>query len=219
MLHLCTFTSRPDCKPGQNQPVAAWLALGADPWVVSTMTQGYCPQFLCRPPATRSATFTTVSNPQQAKVLRAELSVLLEKGAIREVECGNHQAEFYSHSFLVTKQDGGLRPILDLRELKCCSPRPPGHLHSDSYLAGTLAFSEVQLGGQSFRVWGSAFRHIAVSPNIHSMHRGSRGTYGAARTENPQFSGRLAVPYPSQRSNTVVMWRCSCSTFTAWVFA
>lgn len=65
---------------------AAWLALGGTHHL----------QCSCRPPPTRSDTFTTVSNPQQAKGLRAELHDLL-KGAIREVECGNHQAAFYSH--------------------------------------------------------------------------------------------------------------------------
>ncbi|XP_061576587.1 uncharacterized protein LOC133442594 [Cololabis saira] len=95
----------------------AWAALGADPWVVSTMTHGYRLQFSCRPPLARLATFTTVTNHQHAEVMRGELSSLLEKHAIREVKCGDHRAGFFSRYFLVPKRDGGLRPILDLRVL------------------------------------------------------------------------------------------------------
>ena len=83
--------------------------------MVSTMTSGYCIQFLCRPPVTRTPTFTTVSDPQQRAVLQAELSTLLEKEAIREVPSGDHQAGFFSRYFLAPKRDGGLCPILDLR--------------------------------------------------------------------------------------------------------
>ena len=94
-----------------------WLALGADPWVVSTMTHGYRIQFLRPPPVTGTPTFTTVDNPQQRAALQAELSALLEKGAIREVAPGDHRAGFFSRYFLTPKRDGGLRPILDLRGL------------------------------------------------------------------------------------------------------
>ena len=76
-----------------------WLALGADPWVVSTMTHGYRIQFLRRPPVTGTPTFTTVDNPQQRAALQVELSALLEKGAIREVAPGDHRAGFFSRYF------------------------------------------------------------------------------------------------------------------------
>lgn len=36
--------------PGGDQHLS-WESLGVDPWVVSTMTQGYCLQFLHPPPA------------------------------------------------------------------------------------------------------------------------------------------------------------------------
>ncbi|XP_029924002.1 uncharacterized protein LOC115371027 [Myripristis murdjan] len=95
----------------------AWLALEADPWVVSTMTHGYRIQFLRRPPVTRTPLFTTVADPHQGAALQAELSTLLEKGAIREVASGDQRAGFFSRYFLAPKRDGGLRPILDLRGL------------------------------------------------------------------------------------------------------
>lgn len=97
--------------------VRAWLALGADPWVTSTMTRGYRIQFMRKPPLTRIPTFTSVTDPQHARVLREELSSLLEKRAIREVSWDHPRTGFYSRYFLVPKKDGGLRPILDLRGL------------------------------------------------------------------------------------------------------
>ncbi|XP_053190141.1 uncharacterized protein LOC128373962 [Scomber japonicus] len=94
-----------------------WETLGADPWVVSTMTQGYRLQFLHPPPLTQSATFTLVADPQRREVLAAEIYTLLAKRAIREVTLDNPQAGFYSRYFLIPKKDGRLRPILDLRGL------------------------------------------------------------------------------------------------------
>jgi hypothetical protein len=44
-----------------------------------------------------------------------ELSTLLEKVAIGEVERFDRQAGFFSRYFPIPKKDGGLRPILDLR--------------------------------------------------------------------------------------------------------
>ena len=46
-----------------------------------------------------------------------ELSTLLEKGAIGEVERSDRKAGFYSRYFLIPKKDGGLRPILDIMGL------------------------------------------------------------------------------------------------------
>lgn len=64
----------------------AWLALGADPWVLSTKTHGYHLQFRSRPRVMRVPTFTSVNNILHTQTLRADLSTLLEKGAIREVK-------------------------------------------------------------------------------------------------------------------------------------
>ncbi|KAK7899532.1 hypothetical protein WMY93_020385 [Mugilogobius chulae] len=97
-------------------PPEPWETLGAGPWVVSTMTQGYRLQFLRRPPLTGSPTYTVVVDPQQFQVLASEISTLLTKKAIREVKC-DQRTGFYSRYFLIPKKDGGLRPILDLRSL------------------------------------------------------------------------------------------------------
>lgn len=96
---------------------AAWRALEASPWVISTMTQGYRIQFARRPPTSVTPTVFTRVDSQYTSVLQAEISSLLGKGAIREVPADNSQAGFYSRYFLVPKKDGRLRPILDLRGL------------------------------------------------------------------------------------------------------
>ncbi len=105
----------PHCLPGRHK--LPWETLGVDPWVVSTMTQGYRLQFLHRPPLTKSTTFTLVADPQHREVLVTEVNTLLAKRAIREVMQDNHQAGFYSRYFLIPKKDGRLGPILDLRGL------------------------------------------------------------------------------------------------------
>ena len=55
--------------------------------------------------------------PATSPTLRMELSTLLEKGAIGEVERSDRKAGFYSRYFLIPKKDGGLRPILDIMGL------------------------------------------------------------------------------------------------------
>ena len=82
--------------------------------MVSITTQAYRLQFRCRPRVARSPIFTTVANHLQAQTLQMELSTLLEKGAIGEVESSDRQAGFFSRYFLIPKKDGVLRPILDV---------------------------------------------------------------------------------------------------------
>ncbi len=55
--------------------------------------------------------------PQQLLVMEQEVKALLEKRAIEYVPHSNRETEFYSRYFIVSKKDGGLRPILDLRVL------------------------------------------------------------------------------------------------------
>ena len=52
--------------------------------------------------------FSIVADQQHREVLRSEVSTLLAKEAIREVEQEDRQAGFYSHYFLVQKCDGTL---------------------------------------------------------------------------------------------------------------
>lgn len=51
--------------------------------------------------------------------MQEELSALLKKDGIQEVDAGDCQAGFPSRSFLVPKREGCLSPMLDLRGLNC----------------------------------------------------------------------------------------------------
>ncbi|KAL0152047.1 hypothetical protein M9458_052651, partial [Cirrhinus mrigala] len=77
----------------------------------------YAIQFARRPPKFRGILFTSVRSDTDASVLRAEIAVLLAKDAIEPVPPAEMKSGFYSPYFIVPKKSGGLRPILDLREL------------------------------------------------------------------------------------------------------
>ena len=85
--------------------------------MVSTLTHGYKLQFRRRPPTAGRVKVTFIRDPAKALALDQELSALLAKGAIEEVDPRRHPGGFYSTYFLVTKKTGGFRPILDLRGL------------------------------------------------------------------------------------------------------
>ncbi|CAI5695366.1 unnamed protein product [Oreochromis niloticus] len=74
--HPAAVPLLPDVSPGQaalpaslatEQRRVAWSALWADPWVVSTIGQGYRFQFCRRPPLTSTPTFTSVADPEQCR--------------------------------------------------------------------------------------------------------------------------------------------------------
>ncbi|KAI2664298.1 Transposon Ty3-G Gag-Pol polyprotein [Labeo rohita] len=95
----------------------AWQAIpGVSDWVLGIVKRGYSLQFARRPPRF-SGVVPTVVMSRDAHVLRSEVMILLEKGAIEVVHPAQSDSGFYSRYFLVPKKDGTLRPILDLRRL------------------------------------------------------------------------------------------------------
>ncbi len=108
MQPVCTAVSTPF-------HVGLGLA-GVSAWVMNTVKRGYSLQFARRPPRFRGVLDTSVRS-DDAHVLHAEVMNLLEKGAIEIVPPAQSVSGFYSRYFLVSKKDGGLRPILDLRLL------------------------------------------------------------------------------------------------------
>ncbi len=58
-----------------------------------------------------------VNNPVQAQILANEITALLQKKANVQISTGEQLTGLYSKYFPVPKKDGGLRPILDLRQL------------------------------------------------------------------------------------------------------
>ena len=96
--------------------------------MVSTLTRGYELQFRRRPQAFGRVRMTVVRDPTKAAALAQELSALLAKGAIEPVDPQLQPGGFYSAYFLVTKKDGGFRPILDLRGLNTFLKILPFHM-------------------------------------------------------------------------------------------
>ncbi|KAI2665750.1 hypothetical protein H4Q32_022839 [Labeo rohita] len=94
-----------------------WLNLpNPSRWLLRTIRLGYAIQFARRPPKFRGVLTTSVQGPN-TMVLRAEIAILLAKGAIETVPSAEMKKGFYSPYFIVPKKGGGLRPILDLRVL------------------------------------------------------------------------------------------------------
>ncbi len=85
-------------------------------WVLQTVEKGYRIQFAFPPPRFSGVTPTLVG-PEQALVMEQEVKALLRKEAIEVVPPHERESRFYSRYFIVPKKDGGLRPIIDLRQL------------------------------------------------------------------------------------------------------
>ena len=96
--------------------LSAWKNCNPCPWALRTITHGYRIQFARRPPLTNKVLFTKARG-QALVTLREEISALLAKNAIQEVNLEENPVGFYSKYFLVKKKTGGMRPILDLRFL------------------------------------------------------------------------------------------------------
>ncbi|KAL0188110.1 hypothetical protein M9458_015209, partial [Cirrhinus mrigala] len=97
--------------------LAAWKLLpNVSAWVLHTVERGYHIQFGAPPPPF-SRVFPTLVGPKQGLVMEQEVDTLLRKEAIEVVPPHDRESGFYSQYFIVPKKDGGLRPILDLRQL------------------------------------------------------------------------------------------------------
>ncbi len=96
--------------------LAAWKLLpNVSQWVLRTVERGYKIQFGSRPPLFNGV-FPTLVGPEQALVME-QVETLLRKEAIEVVPTHDTESGFYSRYFIVPKKDGGLHPILDLRQL------------------------------------------------------------------------------------------------------
>ena len=119
LLGVAGLSSFPDCKAGLGRfsqaQRAIWEEQVESPWVLSTMIHGYRLQFRGRPPPFTGIRPTTVADPLKRDALRKEVSVLLDKKAIRILQPLERQGGFYSAYFVIPKKTGGLRPVLDLR--------------------------------------------------------------------------------------------------------
>ncbi|KAL0151578.1 hypothetical protein M9458_053095 [Cirrhinus mrigala] len=176
----------------------AWQAIpGVSDWVLGIVKRGYSLQFARRPPRF-SGVVPTVVMSRDAHVLRSEVMILLEKGAIEVVHPAQSDSGFYSRYFLVPKKDGTLRPILDLRRLNQALMRRPfkmltlkqilSHVRSgDWFLSLDLkdAYFHIQIAPHHRRFLRFAFEGVAYQYTVLP--------FGFAWTEEELLSHRTLL--------------------------
>ena len=110
---------------------AEWASIGAPPFVLQILREGYSLPFLRPPPQVlpRPSQFTVLSKPDQIRVVDEEVDALLSKGAIRRVS--KTSKGLVSRIFVVPKKDGGWRPIINLKWLNKTFLDPP-HFRMDT---------------------------------------------------------------------------------------
>ena len=84
-----------------------------DPWVLEVLRVGYHLPFSTSPPVSESPHAYPSYNPGslKAKALEEELQALVDKSA---VEPATPSPGYYSRMFVVQKESGAWRPIIDL---------------------------------------------------------------------------------------------------------
>lgn len=88
---------------------AEWEKLTLDPWVLSTVGEGFRLEFLSEP-FQSSVQPNTSMDPHQQACCEKEVASLLEKGAVVKAQDGS----FISSIFLIAKRLEGFRPIINL---------------------------------------------------------------------------------------------------------
>ncbi len=140
--------------------LGAWLALpNPSRWLHHTIRLGYVIQFARRPPKYHGFHFTSLK-AGDAPILRTEIAVLLAKDAIEPVPPADMRSGFYSPYFIVPKNSGGLRPILDLRILNRALHRLPFKMLTPTRIFGCVRpqdwFAAIDLK--------DAYFHVSILP-------------------------------------------------------
>ena len=91
-----------------------WRVLTKDQWVLQTVTEGYHIPLLSAPKQEVIPHSPHFSSENQT-LLQEEIQTLLEKQAIEIVPL--QTMGFYSSMFMVSKKDGGQRPVINLKRL------------------------------------------------------------------------------------------------------
>jgi hypothetical protein len=97
-------------RRGSSQP---WTTLFIDDWL-KTIRHGFQIPFTSPPPL-RVQPQRTIPYNQQDQLLDQEVSLLLNKGAIEEIQ--PITPLFYSSMFVIPKKNGGSRPVFNLKKL------------------------------------------------------------------------------------------------------
>ena len=95
-----------------------WDALTTDLYVRSIVRDGYRLELLSPPPlATVPIPMNLFRDTEHSRSLHREITTLLDKRAIEELDPQSLSPGFYSRIFLVPKTDGSYRPVFDLKSL------------------------------------------------------------------------------------------------------
>ena len=94
--------------------VQNWEKIVQDPWVLSVVRTGYRIEWLSRPSQSAAPLQPTFSQDMNLLV-DTEVQEMLLKGAIEEVV--PVPGQYVSSIFLVSKKDGGSRPVINLKQL------------------------------------------------------------------------------------------------------
>ena len=95
-----------------------WDALRTDLYVRSIVRDGYWLELLSPPPlVTVLIPMNLFRDTEHSRSLRREITTLLDKRAIEELDPQSLSPRFYSRIFLVPKTDGSYRPLFDLKSL------------------------------------------------------------------------------------------------------
>ena len=93
-----------------------WPLVTSDKFVLETVSRGYRIEFTAKPPTTLRVWWKeTPKNLSRRADLERGLQSMLDKQAIREIPVSPETPGFYSPIFLVAKESGGWRPILNLK--------------------------------------------------------------------------------------------------------
>ena len=93
-----------------------WPLVTSDKFVLETVSRGYRIEFTAKPPTTSRVWWTeTPKNPSRRADLERGLQSMLDKQAIREIPVSPETPGFYSPIFLVAKESGSWRLILNLK--------------------------------------------------------------------------------------------------------
>ena len=211
----------PDGAPSHSYPAPhpgwaeAWAALGANPWVFSTMTQGYQLQFSHKPALSTSVPQHVVADSSgrgssaalqrhyqwsgegwPSGRLLLKLFCDPKKGQRPPSTLGLKRPEPVSVILLVQDaHDPKGTPGHKTRQLVCHS-WPQRCLLPDTNLERALVLLSVPIWGQNLQVYGPPFRNLSGTPHIHKVHGRSPLTPSSMRPQGPQLFGQLVGMCP-----------------------
>lgn len=138
-----------------------WEKITNDQWVLDTIKNGLKIEFMQIPKF--AGIKQTRVHPERLNVLLGEVETLLEKGVIEPVPTQEIQEGFYSTFFLVTKKNGQVRPVINLKPLNAYVRKQ--HFKMDT-LAKVLNLVKPNMWAISLDL-KDAYLHVP----IHKNHR------------------------------------------------